>query len=100
MKLSEDYLLTRVFGQPVLIPVGQAIMDHKSMMQLNETGFLIAEKLLSEKTMEQLLESCFVEMNCSEDERHDMEQYVMEFIYELRKQNVLHEKQSESYGKC
>lgn len=89
MRLSEDFLLTRVSGQPVLIPAGQAIIDQNSMLKLNETGFFLANNLLEEITLEELQTRLYEAYEVPEGERKETADLVQMFLEQLAERKIL-----------
>ena len=56
MKVKEDFLLREVAGCYVVVPVGKATINFNGMLNLNETGAFLWEKLQNDTTKEQLLQ--------------------------------------------
>ena len=68
MKLLETYLPRMVFDQYVLLPVGQKVIENKNIIKKNETGYIIAQKLISETDYDSLLASLVEEFEATDDE--------------------------------
>ncbi len=54
MKLKEGFLLRRLAEDYVVVPVGQAALDLRGMISLNETGAFLWELLQTEQTEQTL----------------------------------------------
>lgn len=57
MKVKEDFLLRKVAGCYVVVPVGKATVDFNGMLNLNDTGAFLWEHLQKDTTKEELLKS-------------------------------------------
>ena len=54
MKIKDGFLLRTIGGTCVVVPVGQASVDLRGMITLNETGAFLWETLQSEQTEQDL----------------------------------------------
>lgn len=54
MKLKDGFVLRRVGGHSIVVPVGAQTVDFNCMITLNETGAFLWQQLLQERTAEQL----------------------------------------------
>jgi hypothetical protein len=55
MKRSEDFLLKKVGGQDLLVPLGAKVMDMNSLITLNVTGRYVWELLAADCSVEYLV---------------------------------------------
>jgi hypothetical protein len=55
MKRSEDFLLQKVGGQDLLVPLGAKVMDMNSLITLNATGRRVWELLAKDHSLEYLV---------------------------------------------
>ena len=55
MKRSKDFLLQKVGGQDLLVPLGAKVMDMNSLITLNATGRLVWELLAEDNSVEYLV---------------------------------------------
>ena len=46
MKIKEGYILRNVAGSFVVVPIGEAASEFNGMMNLNDTGAFLFEKLI------------------------------------------------------
>lgn len=67
MKVKEDFLLRKVAGCYVVVPVGKATVDFNGMLNLNETGAFLWEKLQNDITKEELVTALLEEYEITED---------------------------------
>lgn len=56
MRRSEEFILRRVAGMTVIVPVGQAAEQFPGMISVNDTGALLWEYLEEERTADDLVE--------------------------------------------
>ena len=86
MKIKEDFLLLKVADCYVVVPVGKATVDFNGMMNLNETGAFLWEKLENDTTKEELLKAMLDEYEVTEDiAKKDIDN----FITKLKDGNLL-----------
>lgn len=86
MKIKEDFLLRKVGDCYVVVPVGKATVDFNGMMNLNETGAFLWEKLENYTTKEELLKAMLDEYEVTEDiAKKDIDN----FITKLKDGNLL-----------
>ena len=86
MKIKEDFLRRKVADCYVVVPVGKATVDFNGMMNLNETGAFLWEKLENDTTKEELLKAMLDEYEVTEDiAKKDIDN----FITKLKDGNLL-----------
>lgn len=61
MKLNQDFELKHIAGSYIVFPVGKKIVDFNGMLNLNETGAFLWEKLKSGADRQGLVESLCAE---------------------------------------
>ena len=88
MKLLETYLPRKVFDQYVLLPVGQEVIENKNIIRINETGYIIAQKLISETDYDALLASLVEEFEATDDEIPSVKDTLDAFLLMLKDKNV------------
>lgn len=66
MKIKSGFLLREIAGSPVIIPIGERVIEFKGMMTPNETGAFIWRQLATETTYEQLLGAVLEEYDVDE----------------------------------
>lgn len=57
MKLKMEFMLRQVAGYYVVVPVGESCVDFNGMVNLNETGAFLFERLQQETSREQLVDA-------------------------------------------
>lgn len=67
MKIKEGFILRNVAGSFVVVPVGQATLDFNGMMNLNETGAFLFEKMIEGISREDLIEALTNEYDVDEE---------------------------------
>jgi hypothetical protein len=88
LKIKSGFILREIAGSPVIIPVGERVIEFKGMMMPNETGAFIWRKLASETTYEQLLAAVLEEYDVDEKTaKADLD----EFLEDARKCGVIEE---------
>lgn len=86
MKLKEGFLLRQLAGEYVVVPVGEASLDLRGMITLNETGAFLWEQLQSEQTEQTLTDKLLADYAVDEAQaRRD----VACFTEKLRQQGLL-----------
>ena len=89
MKLSEGYLLKEIADSYVLLPVGQQVVDHKNIMQMNDTGFFIASLLQQEISYEELLQQMIVEYEANKEEEAILKKDLDNFLVQLKNRQLI-----------
>lgn len=86
MRLKEGFLLRKVAGDYVVVPSGNAMIDFKAMISLNETGAFLWEALKNEQTEDGLVSALLGEYDVDEaTARED----VGEFVNLLKEKDLL-----------
>lgn len=67
MKLKHGFLLRQVADAWVVLPVGQDMLDFNGMINLNETGALLWQKLESGADLDALTAALTAEYNVSSE---------------------------------
>ena len=88
MKLLETYLPRKVFDQYVLLPVGQEVIENKKIIRINGTGYIIAQKLISETDYDALLASLVEVFEATDDEITAVKDTLDAFLLMLKDKNV------------
>ena len=88
MKKIETYLPRKVFDQYVLLPVGQEIMRNKSIIKLNETGYIIAQTLIKHPEYDDALVALIKEVDASDDETPEVKASLDAFLDMLARKNI------------
>ena len=66
MKIKENYMLRKVADCYVVVPIGAAVAEFNGMINLNEVGAFLWQKLESETTFEEVLASMLEEYDVEE----------------------------------
>ncbi len=66
MKLKMEFMLRQVAGYYVVVPVGDACVDFNGMVNLNETGAFLFERLQQETSREELVKALLQEYQVDE----------------------------------
>lgn len=87
MKLSENFVLKRIAGSPVVMPVGDAVSKVHGMIKLNPSAEVIWKALEENKDFDGILDAMKKEFaNVSEETLKEDLQY---FIGRLREYDIL-----------
>lgn len=89
MKLQDGYMLQEIAGNYVVIPVGQNVIEYKSMLHLNETGAFIWRQLDSNITYQNLLDALITEYEAEEEEKDMIKKDLDEFLSHMKSLNLL-----------
>ncbi len=88
MKIREGYILRNVAGSFVVVPVGEATLEFNGMMNLNETGAFLFEKMIDGISREDLIKDLTDEYDV--DEKTASED-VDAFITKVEEQDLFEE---------
>lgn len=66
MKIKEGFILRKVAGNHVVVPIGQAVLDFNGMMNLNDTGAFLFERMIGGTTREELIRALVNEYEIDE----------------------------------
>ncbi len=67
MKIKEGFILRNVAGSFVVVPIGEATLDFNGMMNLNETGAFLFEKMIEGISREDLIKALTEEYDVDEE---------------------------------
>ena len=67
MKIKEGFILRNVAGSHVVVPIGEATLDFNGMMNLNETGAFLFEKMIEGISREDLIKELTSEYDVDEE---------------------------------
>lgn len=67
MKIKEGFILRNVAGSFVVVPIGEATLDFNGMMNLNETGAFLFEKMIEGISREDLIKGLTEEYDVDEE---------------------------------
>lgn len=81
MKIKDGYLLRKVAGSYIVVPIGEGIIDFSGVITLNEVGAFIWESLEEDITEEELVEMILDEYDIDEE---TAEKDVKEYISSLK----------------
>lgn len=77
MKIKQGFMLREVAGNFVVVAVGEASKKFNGVINLNESGAFLWKQLISETTMDKLLEALLNEYEVSEEvAKNDIEKFV------------------------
>lgn len=88
MKATDEVILREVAGEHILIPVGATAHKVHGIINLSESGCLLWNKLQSECTEEQLIDTILAEYDI---DRETAATDVRAFLGQLREVGILHE---------
>lgn len=89
MKIANGYMLKEIAGNYVVIPVGQNIVDYKSMLHLNETGAFIWKQMEAGSSYDEIVTALMKEYEATEDERSIITSDLDEFISQMNSMQLL-----------
>ena len=89
MRLTDGYMLKEIAGNYVVIPVGQNIVDYKSMLHLNETGAFIWKLLESCTTYDSIIDALASEYEATPEERSILQNDLDDFIHQMKSMKLL-----------
>lgn len=86
MKIKAGYLLRDIAGQTIVVPIGAEAIKFNGIVTLNKTGKLLWNALLSEQSMDGLVQ---VLLNQFEVDETTALTDVLAFVEKLKKANLL-----------
>lgn len=76
MKVRENFLLRKVAGSWLVMPIGQEMLDFNGILTLNETGAFLWKKLQEGASVEELATALIGEYKVSlEEARTDVKEF-------------------------
>lgn len=81
MRLNKEFLITKIGGESILVPVGAAAESFHGIVKLNETAAFIVEQLKQETTQGQIANAICAQY---EVERAAAEGHVNTLLKQLR----------------
>ena len=82
MKINGTYVLRKVAGDNIIIPVGETALKYNGMLTVTETGADIWEAMVNEKSVEEIIQMILEKY---EVEKETAEKDVREFLEGLEK---------------
>lgn len=77
MKIKENFLLRKISDSYVVVPVGDAVVDFSGLINLNESGAFLFEKLQKGATEDELVQALLGEYDVTEDvARADVQKFI------------------------
>lgn len=67
MKIKDNFILRKISDSFVVVPVGDAVVDFSGLINLNETGAFLFEKLQKGAEEQDLVNSLLKEYNVDEN---------------------------------
>lgn len=86
MKIKAGYLLRDIAGQTIVVPIGAEAIKFNGIVTLNKTGKVLWNALLSEQSMDGLVQ---VLLNQFEVDETTALTDVLAFVEKLKKANLL-----------
>ncbi len=90
MRVNLNFVLRKIKGANIIVPLGEAIKKANGIMVLNETGAYIFEALQEEKDFEELVSCIMVEYGVPLDVAKSD---TSDFLEELRTYGILMEEE-------
>lgn len=86
MKIKDGFMLRKIAGDFIIVPVGESTREFNGIITVNESGKFLWEKLQEEVSEEDLLEFMLDKYDVREDiARED----IAEFINIMKNKNIL-----------
>ena len=67
MKINSNFVLRSIADNWIALPVGEAVVDFRGMLTLNESGVILWRKLEGGATREELVDTLLSEYDVSRD---------------------------------
>lgn len=93
MKLADGYMVYEVAGGYCILPIGQNVVDHNHIFNLNDTGYFLCNQLQEDLTYAQLLERMAAEYDVTGEgeEMTLLRKDLDTFLMQLRTRKLLTE---------
>jgi len=88
MKVRGNYIMRKIAGTYVIIPVEDSVADLDGVIAVNDTAAFLFSKLMEEITFDELIENLVSEYDVTEEEA---QKDVHDFITILKERNMLEE---------
>lgn len=88
MKIKEGYILRNVAGSFVVVPIGEATLEFNGMMNLNETGAFLFEKMIDGINRDDLIKALTDEYDVDDETAAED---VDAFIEKVKEQDLFEE---------
>lgn len=66
MKIKSDFILRKISDSFVVVPIGQAVVDFSGLINLNETGAFLFERLQKGAGLSELVQALLSEYDVDE----------------------------------
>ena len=77
MKLKEGFVLRKIAGEDVVIPIGNNIADFNGLVRLNQSAAFLWKALQKETTKDELIKSLIEEYKIDRElATNDVEQFI------------------------
>lgn len=86
MKIKDGYMMRKVAGNCVVVPMGDEVTNFNGMINLNETGEFMFSKIYGGCTRDELVDTMLAEYNAP---RELIEKDVDNFIEKLDKIGII-----------
>lgn len=86
MRVKKEYVLRKIAGEDLLVPIGNEIANFSGVIYLNSVASFIWEKMQSDITIEQLKEAIIQEFDVTEEQ---LEEDLSKFLVLLEERNML-----------
>ena len=67
MKINSNFVLRSIAGNWVALPIGEAVVDFRGMLTLNESGLILWRKLEGGASREELIDTLLAEYDVTPD---------------------------------
>lgn len=86
MKISQGFILRKIAGQNIVVPLGVKTLDFNIMISLNDSGAFLWQQLQTDKTEDQLLGALLEEYDIDEERASED---IKRFINKLEDAEIL-----------
>lgn len=87
MKINENFVLKKIAGSTVVMPVGDAVNKVRGMIKLNSTAEIIWKALEKETDFQSVVDE--VKKNCNNVDEASLTEDVTAFLEQLKKLEIL-----------
>lgn len=87
MKINENFVLKKIAGSTVVMPVGDAVNKVRGMIKLNSTAEIIWKALEKETDFQSVVDE--VKKNCNNVDDVSLTEDITAFLEQLKKLEIL-----------
>lgn len=89
MRISDQYIARRIVGQPMLIPVGQKVVEQEEILNLTEPAFFLFEQIEQGRKRSEIVDAYMQHAGYPEEKKKETEQNINSFLRSMKEKQVI-----------